>query len=206
MEAWWEGLSALNKVFAVGALFFGMLFLWQIVGMFLGLDSHHQADTVHDHPGMDQDAGDHDTRGDGAGVSFSLVSIRSAIAFATLFTWAGTLYLTSGTATVLALAYSFAWGLAAMFAVSYLVYKLVRLQEIGNSSIWTAVGEEGSVYMNVPEGGLGKIRVKVSGTVSFVDARTTDSRPLEAGTKVRVVGVIDKRTVEIVPIEIEEGV
>lgn len=208
MEAWWEGLSALNKVFAVGALFFGVIFLWQIVGMFLGLDGHHQADTAHDHPGMDhdQDSGDHETRADGAAASFSLVSIRSAIAFATLFTWAGTLYLTTGTATVLALVYSFAWGLAAMLGVSYLVYKLVRLQEIGTASIWTAMGEEGSVYMNVPEGGLGKIRVKVSGAVSFVDARTTDRRPLEAGTKVRVVGIVDSRTVEVVPMENQEGV
>jgi membrane protein implicated in regulation of membrane protease activity len=208
MEAWWEGISALNKAFAVGALFFGVLFLWQIVGMFLGLDSHHQTDTAHDQADMghDQDGGDHQTRTNGAGASFSLVSIRSAIAFATLFTWAGTLYLTSGIGTVLALAYSFAWGLAAMFAVSYLVSKLVQLQEIGNASIWTAVGEEGSVYMNVPEGGLGKIRVKVSGAVSFVDARSADRGPLEAGTKVRVVGIVDNRTVEVVPMENQEGV
>lgn len=208
MEAWWEGLSALNKVFAVGALFFGVLFLWQLVGMFLGMDGHHQADTAHDHVGMEheQDSGDHGARTNGAGVSFSLVSIRSVIAFATLFTWAGTLYLTTGTTTVLALAYSFLWGLAAMFAVSYVVYKLVQLQEIGTASIWTAMGEEGSVYMNVPEGGLGKIRVKVSGTVSFVDARTADRRPLEAGTKVRVVGIVNDRTVEVVPMENHEGV
>lgn len=215
MEAWWEGLSALNKVFAVSALFFGVLFLWQIVGMFLGLDGHHQTDAGHNDPGMshdysdtghDQDSGDQDARTDGAGISFSLVSMRSMIAFATLFTWAGTLYLTSGTTTVLALVYSFVWGMAAMFGVSYVVYKLVQLQEIGTASIWTSMGEEGSVYMNVPEGGLGKIRVKVGGVVSFVDARTADRHPLDAGTKVRVVGIVDNRTVEVVPLENQEGV
>jgi membrane protein implicated in regulation of membrane protease activity len=84
-----------------------------------------------------------------------------------------------------------------MFAVSFAVYWLLRQQELGNASVWTAIGEEGTVYMNIPEGGAGKIRVMVSGTISFVNARSADGNPLTAGTKVRVVGIVNDNMVEI---------
>ena len=114
MEAWWEGLTLLNKGFAVAALFFSVLFVWQFLGALLGLHGDSHGDAGH--------ADHHDS--DGAG--FTLISVRSVLAFGTLFSWAGTLYLMSGAGMVLAIIYSFAWGVAAMFIVSYLVFKLVQ--------------------------------------------------------------------------------
>jgi len=89
----------------------------------------------------------------------------------------------------------------AMFAVSYLVYKLVQLQERGNVSLWRSIGEEGLVYMNIPAGGVGKVRVLVGGVLSFVNARTSEDVLLTAGTKVRVTRVLDDNTIEVVPLE-----
>ncbi|MFH1115138.1 MAG: hypothetical protein V1792_14600 [Pseudomonadota bacterium] len=215
MDAWWQGLTLLNKVFAVAALFCSVLFLWQIVGMLIGFDADGHSDVPHggiDHvdAGVSTDAGpvDHaDGTGDhhhhdlGGQAAFSLVSIRSVIAFATLFTWAGTLYLMSGTSMVLAVIYSLAWGAVAMIAVSYLVYTLVRLQETGNVSLWSSIGEEGSVYMNIPAGGVGKVRVLVGGVLSYVNARSPEEDLLVAGTKVRVTRVLDDTTIEVLPLE-----
>jgi membrane protein implicated in regulation of membrane protease activity len=203
MEAWWEGLTLLNKGFAVAAFFFSVLFIWQLLGTLLGLHGDSSGDaghaiSVHDHS-IDQDT-DHD--GDGAG--FTLISVRSVLAFGTLFSWAGTLYLMSGVSVILAMIYSFVWGVAAMFLVSYLVFKLVQLQETGTASIWTAIGEEGVVYLNLPPGGVGKVRVMVSGAISYVNARCRGGESLTAGTKVRVVGIIDNNTIEVEPI-LEEG-
>lgn len=203
MESWWTGITALNKAFAVSALAFTVLFLWQIVVMILGVDAsgHDQiggGDVSHggidhaDHGGEGQSNGH-----GGEAVTFTFVSIRSLIAFGTLFTWAGTLYLASGTSAILAILYSGMWGLAAMFAVSYLLYWLLRQQEWGNASVWSAIGEEGTVYMNIPEEGSGKIRVLVSGAISFVNARSREGHALAAGTKVRVVGVVNDTTVEV---------
>ena len=192
MEAWWEGLTLLNKGFAVAAVFFSVLFVWQFLGALLGLhgDSHGDAD--------------HAVQHDSDGVAFTLISVRSVLAFGTLFSWAGTLYLMSGAGIVLAIIYSFAWGVAAMFIVSYLVFKLVQLQETGTATVWSAIGEEGVVYLNLPAGGLGKVRVMVSGVISYVNARSRGGESLTAGTKVRVVGVIDDNTLEVEPIT-EEG-
>jgi len=218
MDAWWEGLSALNKGFALAALFFTVLFAWQIISMLIGLDVHGDSDVSHD--GFDSadghaDAG-HEVHHHGYGshdaghqlggeVTFTLVSVRSVLAFATLFAWAGTLYLMTGTSPITAIALSALWGLAAMFGVSYVVYKLLQLQEVGNVSLWTAIGEEGVVYMDVPAEGAGKVRIKVGGVVSFIGARSGIESSLVAGTKVRVSRIIDSRTVEVVPFDYGQG-
>lgn len=202
MEAWWQGLSVLNKSFAVAAVFFSVLFVWQLIGMFLGFDADGHGEVGH--AGMDH-ADSHAGHHGGGEIAFTLVSVRSAIAFGMLFSWAGTLYLMEGTHPVLVLFYSFLWGMGAMVAVSYLVYRLVRMEERGNVSIWSAMGEDGVVYMNFPPGGAGKIRVKVGGVVSCVDARSVNGEPLLAGTRVRVVGVVDERILEVKALDSQEG-
>ena len=204
MESWWLGLSFLNKAFAVSAVTFTVLFLWQILAVIIGMDTDAHGPVGAggiDHGGFDHAAG----HGADA-VTLTFVSIRSGIAFGTLFSWAGTLYLASGTSAILAILYSAAWGLIAMFAVAFMLYWLLRQQEWGNASVWTAIGEEGSVYMDIPDHGTGKIRVLVSGAISFVNARSRDGNRLAAGTKVRVVGVVNDNTVEVEGIRnIEEG-
>jgi membrane protein implicated in regulation of membrane protease activity len=205
METWWQSLTVVNKAFAMAALFFSLMFIWQLVAMLLGMhaDSHLEAD----HGGMghgDMEHGASDSHAD-AGIAFTLVSVRSVLAFATLFFWAGTLYLMSGISFVAAIAYSFIWGLVAMVLVAYVVYKLVQLQEIGTASVWSAIGEEGVVYMDIPADGTGKIRVMVSGVISFVSARSRGGEAIQAGTKVKVVAVPDNNTLEVVGVEDDKG-
>ncbi len=206
MEAWWEGLTALNKVFAIFALAFSVAFVVQMIMMVLGLDVH-----GHDLGGGDIHAPDmHDishTSGldDAAhGVTLTFVSVRSIMAFGTLFTWAATLYLASGTSLILAIFYSALWGLAGLFGVSFLLYWLLRMQEIGNVPLWKAVGEEGTVYMDIPEGGTGKVRILCGRAICFVNARSRSGGALLAGTAIRALGTLDERTLEVDPLEKRE--
>ena len=203
MEAWWEGLSALNKVFAISALAFSVAFVVQMIMMVLGLDAH-----GHDIGGTDIHAADmHDVghASEGAsGATLTFLSVRSIMAFGTLFTWAGTLYLATGTSPILAFIYSALWGLAGLFAVSFLLYWLLRMQEIGNVPLWKAVGEEGTVYMDIPEGGTGKVRILCGATICFVNARSRSNKPLPAGTAVKAVGTLDPRTLEVEYLEKRE--
>ncbi|MBI5248012.1 MAG: NfeD family protein, partial [Desulfomonile tiedjei] len=114
--------------------------------------------------------------------------------------WSGTLYLYEGTSPALAFLYSIFWGLLAMFGVSYLLYGLLRLQERGNISYWTAIGTEGTVYLEIPAQGVGQIRVSVSGVISFLKARSSDGMPLPASTKVTVVGMDENNVLEVKPL------
>jgi membrane protein implicated in regulation of membrane protease activity len=196
MEAWWEGLSALNKVFALSALVFSILFIWQMIAALLGADtdSHmHTGDAGVDHS---LDTHDH-VHGSDALVTFTLISVRSLIAFGTLFSWSGALYLSAGTSPLLAILYSCFWGVLAMISVSYLLYTLLRLQERGNMDSWTAVGTEAVVYLDIPGEGIGQVRVSIGGVISFLKASSVEGLPLPAGTQVLVVGIGDNNVLEV---------
>lgn len=202
MEAWWEALSVLNKIFVLSAIVFSILFVWQIIAALLGVDtdSHmHAGDAGVDHS---LDTHDH-LHGSDAAVTFTLISFRSVIAFGTLFSWSGALYLFAGTSPLLAILYSCFWGIIAMMSVSYLLYSLLRLQERGNLDLWTAVGTEAIVYLDIPEQGIGQVRVSIGGVVSFLKARSVEGESMPAGTKVLVVGIGDNNVLEVKPLNEE---
>jgi hypothetical protein len=210
MEAWWQSLTMLNKAFAIASLVFSVLFLWQAIAAILGFDTDSHADFGHadvGHP--DMSGAEHDVHQSDhhavSGAAFSLVSLRSVIAFCTLFSWAGNLYLATGTSIPLALLFSFLWGMAAMVSVSYLLHWLLRMQEIGDSSVASALGEEGTVYIAIPSGGTGKIRVLVRGIVSFVHAQGREGGAIPVGAKVRVVSMVNPNTVEVQHIHDSKG-
>ncbi len=89
------------------------------------------------------------------------------------------------------------WGLAGMGSVAVLLSILPKLAHTGTKRIATALGAQGSVYLDIPQGGLGEVRVSVSEVISFVKARTKDGNPLRAGDTVLVTRIIDQSTVEV---------
>jgi hypothetical protein len=197
MESWWEGITTLNKAFAVSTAVFTLFFLWQLIMTLWGVDSsgaHHGDMAAHSGTDAPGHYGDHDVGGE----AFTLISIRSILAFATLFSWAGTLYLSSGTHILWAILYSLLWGAAAMVGVSVIFHFMLSMQESGNISLWWAIGEEGTVYLNIPAGGTGKVRIMVKGVMSIISAGTRDGLPLNEGTKIKVVDVVNQNTIEVI--------
>jgi membrane protein implicated in regulation of membrane protease activity len=224
MEAWWEGLSTLTQVFFLGAMFFSVISFGQLIAMVFGVGHlHGHLDHIGGghHVDLGSSGAHHVDTGSGGGhhahvahhegahpsdkAAFTFVSVRSLTAFGTLFCWAGTLYLMGGTSPAWTIGFSLVWGLVGMFVVSYLMYKLVNLEEVGNVDLTTALFEEGTVYIGVPSDGVGQVRLMVSGTISYVKARSKTGEPVARGTKVRVVGVYGKNVVEIEPIENLKG-
>lgn len=199
---WWSGLSAVNQWFYAAAFFFGAFFLWQLIAAVMGLSSDHaidhdvtsSVDTMADHGVGDTTAAD-----DAAATVeiFRLLSFRSVLAFFTMFTWAGSLYMNQGTAVGPALLYGTLWGLGGMVAVAGLMYLMQRATESGNVNLKTCVGGEGTVYLNIAEGGEGEVRVNVSGVVHTVRARSAGGAALKAGTLVHVKRVLGPNMVEV---------
>jgi len=190
--AWWSGLQPLNQWFFIGAAFFSVFFAWQVIMAFLGLgagtdlDAH--VDTMH-----------HDSPGDAddSAVAFKLLSVRSVVAFFTLFTWAGALYMSRGIATASCLGYSLLWGFGAMLLISLLVYGMRRMTETGNIRISSCVGVTGSVYLDIPADGNGEIRVLCSGVLTHLKARSANGTPAKAGAAVKVTKVTGPNSVEV---------
>lgn len=212
MITWWTNLSSLNQGFFVAAIFFSTIFLWQFISSFSAL----AGDAVGDGDAGDIDAdldgdidlADADTDANGealqedAGLAtFRLLSLRSVLAFGTLFSWAGALYLQNTPFATLALVRALLWGLAGMVVVAFFFWALPRLTEEGTARLDTAIGQSAQVYLDIPEDGVGQVKVLVGGMVSFVKARAKTGQRLSAGTVVRVVGTLDNSVLVVEPIE-----
>jgi len=195
------------------AAFFSVLFLWQLIATLLGGlggTEHIEAGGTDVHADMGaaghdvggHDVGGHDGHDAGTAVesvaTFKLLSVRSITAFGLLFGWAGVLY-SRGTepGPNLTLLYSVLWGVVGMLIVSAIFYFLMRMTETGTRRLATALGQPATVYMDIPAGGAGQVRVMISGAVSFVSARVAGGEALKAGTPVVVKRIIGPNTVEV---------
>jgi hypothetical protein len=195
MQEWWANLSGANQVFYILAAFFSAVFLWQFIASLIGLSGGEaDVDAVVDADGLE--AGSFEDAADTT-AAFRLVSLRAILAFCTLFSWAMALYLDLNTPLGTSLIYAFLWGAAGWVLVVALVHMLLKLSETGTRKLSSCVGKLGTVYMNIPARGRGKIRVLVSGAMSTVPARSHTDEPIQAGTDVRVLQVLDNMTVEV---------
>ena len=215
--SWWNSLTTLNRLLYDGAAFFSVLFIWQMVATFLGLMDVQGADVSHP-DGVGFDHGDgaaghagsvHVEHGDSSHaqthtghepvVDFKLLTVRSILAFFTLFFWAGALYLTNGTPVPWSFSYALLWGMVAMVSVAFALYLLQRMVETGTPNLATCVGTRGVIYLDIPADGAGEARVLVSGAISCVKARSARGQPIKAGTPVRVTRALGSTTIEVEP-------
>ena len=221
MIQWWSDLTAVNQVFYAAAAFFSLIFLWQFISSLVGLSGGEADLEVDADMDVDVDGGDMDIDGgDGLEVddieahsleaaaestaAFKVLTLRAILAFFTLFFWAGAMYLNMGKSLSRALLYATAWGVAAWLIVAHVVNWMRRLAESGTARLVSCVGTNGSVYLDVPAGGQGEVRLLVSGRVSMVKARAVGGVELKSGTAVRVVRVVDPTSVEVRPVESPE--
>ena len=201
MQAWWSELAPLTQVFYSCAVFFTLLFLWQFITTLIGLGD--SADVIgHDDfnandagPDVDNSPYDH------GAATFQLLSLRSVIAFGMLFGWASALYLDLGLSIEESVLRGLVWGGAGMVLVAYFFYKVQQLSESHNRNLSSCIGNEGEVYMDIPENGAGQIRVMESGAVNYISARSQSGQSIQNKTPVRVLRTLDTTTVEVEPIQ-----
>jgi membrane protein implicated in regulation of membrane protease activity len=193
---WWSELTILNQWFFVAAAFFSVFFLWQLVSAMLGIgggggdvDTHVDMEGPHHAP----------ETADAADAAFKMISVRSIVAFFTLFTWAGALYLREGATPTSALTRAVLWGVAAMVLVSLLVYGLRRLTQSGNVRLDLCVGTDGTVYLDIPAGGEGEVRVLCGGAMTHLKARAAGGSAMKAGQSVRIARILGSNVVEVEP-------
>lgn len=214
MFEWWNGLTTLNQVCYAAAAFFSVIFLWQFISSLIGLaggeaDFDGAEGDVDADGGVEVDVDDIEAHSaaDAADstVAFRILSVRAILAFCMLFSWAAALYLDAGKEETQAIVLAVFWGLAAWAVVAILIHWLRKLAETGTRKLSTAVGREGTVYLEIPSGGTGEVRVRVSGVISVVKARGEGGEHVRSGTPVRVVGVVGGNTVKVRPLEAGPG-
>jgi len=208
MNEWWTGLTTLNQFFYVAATFFSVFFVWQMIMAIVGLGGGEDVDVDTD-MGADVDVdvdADADVHGghvdaDSTIAAFRLVSVRSVLAFCTLFAWAGALYQNGGMTPSASMGLALLWGVGAMLVVAKVLQWLLGLTESGTSNLATCVDTRGTVYLDIPSNGQGEVRVTVSGALSLVKARGAGGQAIRAGTPIRVVQLAGPRLVEVESLE-----
>jgi len=179
INQWWETLTSAHQVFWFIAIIFSVLFLIQFILLVIGFDA--DSGSI-DHPG---DVGVYEHE-------FSALSVRSIIAFFTFFGWTGVLALNNHFSVWLAVLFASIAGLTAMFIVAYMIFKFSQLEQSGTLNLYNALDQPGEVYLPIPgQGkGVGKVHLKVDGTIREVDA-VTEGEALKTGTSIKVVEIMN---------------
>ena len=160
-----------------------------------GGDAH--TDAAHDGHAGDQDQQQHVS----SNWLFGVITFRTVVAALAFFGLAGLAGTQSELGYPTTLVAAIAAGVAAMYGVHALMQGLHRLNEDPTVRIRGAIGRAGSVYLRVPgqRAGSGKVTVIVQGqSLEFQAMTPHDTIP--TGARVRVVGILDRETVEVEPL------
>ncbi|RJP22208.1 MAG: hypothetical protein C4527_22210 [Candidatus Omnitrophota bacterium] len=188
MTEWWNALNLDLQIFYAIGVLSTLVILIQAILMLFGGDADGGDFNVSDPSGM-HDAAEHSG---GA----QLLSVRTVTAFFVGFGWTGAIFLKRGWSLESSLLFAFLVGSFFMTIVFYLMKTFYNLRDSGNINYRNAVGKIGSVYIPIPpnQSGPGQIEILIQGRVSFVDAFTNASQKLPGQTRVKVLDLIDSRT------------
>ena len=159
-----------------GTLFFGIICLLSLFGLG-GID----------HADFDADGSvlDHTDTGY---LDFKLFSLRSILAFLTVFGWGGVIWGSRGISGFLL---ALACGFVTMLITASILYFTMRLQSSGNVRPEDFAGRSGTVYLSIPGGvtEAGKVVVSCGGATHELSAVAEE--PIPTGTPIVVVKSID---------------
>ena len=158
----------------LGTIFFGITCLLSLFGLG-GIDN----------PDFDADGSvlDH---ADTGYLDFKLFSLRSVLAFLTVFGWGGVIWGSKGIAGFFLALFC---GFITMLITASILYFTMRLQYSGNVRAEDFNGKAGTVYLSIPGGSVeaGKIVVSIGGATHQAVAE----EPLPTGTPIVVVKSLD---------------
>jgi len=180
MKDFFVGMSSLEQTYwiiaLVGSAVFLVIFLLTFIG---GGDAD-----------MDADASDFEA--DDGGVGFQFFTFKNIVAFFTIFGWTGITCLDNGLSTSTTLLISIIAGLAMMVLTSLLFYWMHKLAESGTLKIKNAIGVVGEVYLPIgaKRSKMGKVQIKVQGSLRELEAITDEDEDLKTGSMVKVTEIV----------------
>lgn len=180
LSEWWNSLNTIRQIYWGIAIPFSLIFLIQMVLTFIGGEME-----------IDGDA-DFDVESD-SGVGFQFFTLKNFIGFFTIFSWSGIAALDSDYSTATTLIISTISGLIMMTLMASLFYFFSKLTDSGTMDINNAKGAIAEVYMRIHgnRSNIGKVLVKVQGSLRELEAITDDEEDLPTGSVVNVKDVIN---------------
>ena len=180
MMEFFDGMSTLEQTYWIIALLSGLVFLFIFITTFIG-----GGDT-------DMEADANDFEADDGGVGFQFFTFKGIVAFFTIFGWSGVTCIDNGLTTTATLLISTFAGFIMMVLTSSLFYWMHKMAESGTLKIKNAIGVVCEVYLPIgaQRSTIGKVQIKVQGSLRELDAVTDSEEKLASGTIVKVTEVI----------------
>tara|TARA_B110000967_G_scaffold151762_1_gene155910 strand:- start:385 stop:966 length:582 start_codon:yes stop_codon:yes gene_type:complete len=181
MKEFFDGMSTLEQTYwyvaLIGSAIYAVIFILTFVG---GGDIDMEAD-------MDVAEG-----GDDGGVGFQFFTFKNVIAFFTIFGWTGLICVGNGLSHIVTIIISSIAGLLMMLITSLLFYWMSKMAESGTLKIVNAVGVVGEVYLPIGanRSKMGKVQLKVQGSLRELEAITDEDHDLETATIIEVIEVV----------------
>ncbi|MFK5957278.1 MAG: hypothetical protein QM495_00245 [Lutibacter sp.] len=190
MKDFFDGMSSLEQTYwiiaLVGSAVFVVIFLLTFIG---GGDTD-----------MDADATDFEA--DDGGVGFQFFTFKNVVAFFTIFGWSGITCIDNGLSSTTTLLISTIAGLLMMVLTSLLFYWMHKLAESGTLVIKNAIGVIGEVYLPIGanRSEMGKVQIKVQGSLRELEAITDEITNLKTGTMVKVTEIVSAEILLVEPL------
>lgn len=187
ITSWWDGLNLARQLFfGIGLVAAFIAFILAVLS-FIGLEHH---------DGLDATDVDIDNGGGG------IFSVKPLTGFFLGFGWAGGMALEAGWPMIGALAAAVAAGSAMMAVIVMMFRSIIAMRSDGTVRIQDALGAIGTVYVTLPpsKASGGQVTVTFKGRQETLSALNASSRTVPSGEKIKVVEIIDTRTVVVEPL------
>jgi membrane protein implicated in regulation of membrane protease activity len=181
MIEWFASHSVLEQVFLLSGTVGGIILLFRMILMTVGLD--HPVDVHAD--------------GDAGGEALTIQGISS---FLTMFGAVGYTLFHGGILTgAIAILAGLASGVFAMWLMHKIFRGMMRLQSSGTVNLFAAIGSEGTVYLTVGKEG-GRVQIDFANRLREFEAVSANGAPIPTGTPIRVQGV-EANTLVVAPVD-----
>jgi membrane protein implicated in regulation of membrane protease activity len=185
MEAFYNSLSPVQKIFLFSAVLGGVIFILRMILMLVGMGDHDFNDDISD-AHADADA------------SFKLFSLHGLTGFFMMFGLVGLGLsrqfwvpdLVAGVSGALA-------GLATVYMIGKVFSGMTKLQSDGTLRLSDAIGQQGKIYLTIPPAGTGQIQVAFQGRLMIYDAVSADKKTIRTGEQVVVIDIVGGNTLVV---------
>jgi membrane protein implicated in regulation of membrane protease activity len=173
-----ENLEPLLKTYWFVAIPVSLIFIFQTIMTFIGVDSS---------DGLEADF-DGDLSGEET--PFQLFSLRNLINFLLGFSWTGISFYTTISNKPLLIGLSIIVGVLFVYMFFIIIRQVQKLAEDNSFKIANALNKSAEVYLAIPENksGKGKIMISVKGAFYELDAMTEKDK-IPSGAVVKVVRI-----------------
>ncbi len=193
MLEWFSNLDFISKFYWLIALLGSFVFIIVVILAFIGGD----ADDIDD---IESDTG----------IGFQFISFKNLVGFFTIFGWSGVACIDADLPLPLTFIISTFSGLVMMTIMAAMFYFMQKLSDSGTLKYKNAIDAIGEVYLTIGanRSKMGKVTVRVQGSLRELDALTDAFEPLKSGTIIKVLDVtnngiliVDRTTKPIEPIK-----